>query len=480
MKRVIITLLFVVGLTLPSMGQMDTVSGPDGRVEGWHGMFWYDTCPEYRDTARVRFHIGGMTGGLREWSMLAQPHYVHHPSAVIGASVLIDPYPDHGNAYLDSVSKMPEYVYVVQKGVDTMIFLDRTRWDTAECKVLKLPLNIDSARFGFSYCHVYTAYFDKPVEVDSIFYMCGTHKSNDVEYNMDLHRHTSYCYITQKSWSGDRDCGMPYPTLIYSDSTNPTPMWRNLWSPINSYGINRLRGFIIPIMDMVEMRVESADSTMGTAGPSGGMSANTWQTIWAHAVSGYRFKCWNDGDTSNPRQVRLMSDTMFTAYFGIAEQHTVRVSSNTTLGHVEGGGIYYWGDTAVLTAVPDVVNYTFVRWNDSVTDNPRSVEVLRDTSFTAYFVRNVVQGITEESAEGSHFSLVPNPAHGKVRIVVDGMPQAAKVSMYDMKGREVWSCTVDGRSFEQVVDVSSCTSGVYFVTLTTERNKVVKRLIIGE
>lgn len=479
MKKILLALLFVVGLSYSSKGQMDTVSGPDGRVSEWYFSYWYDTCVYYwEDTDNPRI---GPTIYLaqRHFAYLAKGEYVPRPSALKGVAVWIAQYPPNpGYAFSDSISKLPEYIYVVQKGVDTMIWLESVRWDTATPRVLKIPCNYDSARHGFNYCLLYTAYFNKPVEVDSVYYLLGSHFSNIVEGNMAMHRWTVYTGMLNYR-PLEPTCTIPLRRYVYFDSNAWYANNRNYWSDLSgSGGTTRSWGYFMPIIEFVDLRVESADSTMGTAGPSGDASPNTWQTIWARAKRGYRFSHWNDGDTNNPRQIRLMHDTLFTAYFGNAEQHTVSVSSNTTLGHVEGGGIYYYGDTATLKAVPEVINYTFVRWNDSVTDNPRKVVIRSDTAFTAYFKRKGVEGIEEAEAVG--FTLVPNPAREKVTIVLDGMKQRARLSMHDMKGREVWGSVVTGERDERELDLAPYAPGVYFVTLTTERSTEVRRLVVGE
>ncbi|MBR3413521.1 MAG: T9SS type A sorting domain-containing protein [Bacteroidales bacterium] len=476
MKKIVFALLFVLGLTLSSVGQMDTVSGPDGRVEGWYAFYWYDSCPEYWDTSRARFLLYGHSAGLGPSTLCGQPHYVEHPAVLKGVSAWVDPYPDHPNAYLDSISKLPEYVYVVQKGADTMIFLDRVRWDTAECKVLKLPINYDTARHGFAYCHVYTAYFDKPVEVDSIFYLCGTHKSNVSAHNMDIHRRTSYCVMQDYQMR----CRIPYPIMLYCDSLYHIPNARNTWHIAqHSLTIPHFGNFM-PLIDMVEVRVETADSTMGTAGPSGEMSPSTWQTIWARAKRGYRFLHWNDGDTNNPRQIRLMHDTLFTAYFASAEQCTVSVSSTTTMGHVDGGGVYYIGDSVTLTAVPDVINYHFVQWHDSVTANPRTFEATHDTSFTAFFERDVhPQGIGSTDASAL-FTLTPNPAYRNVTVAVQSTIEGGRLTLHNAEGRELWSGSLTAGQGRAVLDLSPYPSGVYFVTFTYGDSTSVRKLIVGE
>ena len=65
--------------------------------------------------------------------------------------------------------------------------------------------------------------------------------------------------------------------------------------------------------------------------------------------------------------------------------HTVTANAtDETMGYVMGGGEYPQGSTATLIAVPFGQNY-FVRWNDGNTDNPRTITVTGDMTFTAEF-----------------------------------------------------------------------------------------------
>ena len=65
--------------------------------------------------------------------------------------------------------------------------------------------------------------------------------------------------------------------------------------------------------------------------------------------------------------------------------HTVTANAtDETMGYVMGGGEYPQGSTATLIAVPFGQNY-FVRWNDGNTDNPRTITVTGDMTFTADF-----------------------------------------------------------------------------------------------
>ena len=59
-------------------------------------------------------------------------------------------------------------------------------------------------------------------------------------------------------------------------------------------------------------------------------------------------------------------------------------ATDETMGYVIGAGEYPQGSTATLVAIPFGQNY-FVRWNDGNTDNPRTITVTGDMTFTAEF-----------------------------------------------------------------------------------------------
>ena len=64
---------------------------------------------------------------------------------------------------------------------------------------------------------------------------------------------------------------------------------------------------------------------------------------------------------------------------------TITVNSNNDAwGTVSGAGSYADGATATLTATPKE-GYLFVKWQDGNTDNPRTITVTADATYTAYF-----------------------------------------------------------------------------------------------
>ncbi|MBQ7710944.1 MAG: leucine-rich repeat protein, partial [Bacteroidales bacterium] len=75
-------------------------------------------------------------------------------------------------------------------------------------------------------------------------------------------------------------------------------------------------------------------------------------------------------------------------YDECSPQYTVTVvSNNSAWGSVSGGGTYAGGAIATLTATANT-GYHFGQWNDGNTQNPRTVTVTADVSYTAQFVAN--------------------------------------------------------------------------------------------
>ena len=71
----------------------------------------------------------------------------------------------------------------------------------------------------------------------------------------------------------------------------------------------------------------------------------------------------------------------------IGDKEIKTAVNNSAWGKVTGAGVYNENDEATLTATANS-GYRFVKWSDDVTDNPRTVVVTQDSTFTAIFEAN--------------------------------------------------------------------------------------------
>ena len=125
----------------------------------------------------------------------------------------------------------------------------------------------------------------------------------------------------------------------------------------------------------------TASGEHGKVKGTGTYKYNTKVNLTAVPDEHYHFSRWSDGNTDNPRTVSVVGDATYTAEFAI-DQHTITTYAQH--GSVSGGGTYDYGTTATLTATADA-HYHFTQWSDGNTDNPRTVSVVGDATYTAEF-----------------------------------------------------------------------------------------------
>ena len=145
-----------------------------------------------------------------------------------------------------------------------------------------------------------------------------------------------------------------------------------------------------------EVRPEGAGSVDG-----GGLyDYGSIVLLTAHNNPGYDFARWDDGVTDNPRSILVEGNATYIAEFNVLEYEITTLCDPENGGTVTGGGIYHFGDTAVLNVTANV-GFGFVRWNDGNTDNPRTVVVRENHSYTAVFGIQQCQIETSVTPEGA-------------------------------------------------------------------------------
>ena len=509
MKMIII---LVIALMLQGMAftqSLDTISGPGGRVDGYHYTWWYDSCMGYFDTVpnrdsygnRYRFLEMGGSGSSTPLTM----HRFSRPAMMNGVAVMAmdkylrPPRPREERYPVLDTTPLPEYVSVWLYDSSTnsmqMQKIAELRWDTAHPKVYKLPTNVDTDLFGFEYTRVYEVMFDPPILVDSTVYFKGT--VNNVLYGGLTFTGSDPCYLKPQMLyyyiSDNFEYATEYihPEDAYQLIFGENYIYEGCHDGADNYYIDdkgqvlerREReesrfGRFLPIVDYANVSVSPDDTSMGSAGPTDRISKQTTVNIHATPEYGFRFVRWNDGNTDNPRPVFLTQDTAFTAYFEPKTRHQVSTECRAQgTGIVTGGGEYWYGDTVTLTAVP-LAPYFFHYWNDGDTANPRTFVVTQDTSFTAYFGSQ--QGIAAPEDQPPLFTLTPNPAHSSVTVTLNSqlstLNSQLSMTLTDAAGRELLNTKVSTLNFQ--LSVSQYPAGTYFLTLRTPDTSSTQRLVI--
>ena len=110
-----------------------------------------------------------------------------------------------------------------------------------------------------------------------------------------------------------------------------------------------------------------------------------YTTISATANYGYHFAKWNDGNTDNPRVVKVTDNTTYTAQFD-KNIYTITANCNNQMGSINAPNNAEYLDKVTITATANH-GYHFVKWSDGKTDNPRAFVITQDTAFTAEFAQ---------------------------------------------------------------------------------------------
>ena len=135
------------------------------------------------------------------------------------------------------------------------------------------------------------------------------------------------------------------------------------------------------------------DPAMGSVEGAGVYNEGATATLTATANAGYEFAYWvigTDTLTANPLEVIVTADVVVEAVFASlpVSQYTVNVEINdSTMGAVDGAGVYDEGTVVTLIATPNA-GYEFLYWTvgeEMLTDNPLTLTVDNDITVVATF-----------------------------------------------------------------------------------------------
>ena len=194
----------------------------------------------------------------------------------------------------------------------------------------------------------------------------------------------------------------------------------------------------------------SANSTMGSVTGGGTYAAGSTVTLTATPTINNHFTHWDDGNTSNPRVITVTGNASYIAYFAINQYQVTVDCNNSSMGTVTGGGTYDYGTTVSIQAIPNS-GYEFQKWYDGNTDNPRSITVLGNVTYTAIF--QALSGINDRD-----MSEVYVYSSGRQLVVCHA--EGASIEIYDMLGKRI---AFDANNSQSSRVFNLNTTGIYLV-----------------
>ena len=119
---------------------------------------------------------------------------------------------------------------------------------------------------------------------------------------------------------------------------------------------------------------------------------------------------------------------------------------------------------ASFSAVPKS-GFSFSRWSDGNTQNPRTITVTQDTVIIAYFT--AVQDISE--AVSANIAVYPNPA--KESVTIEGVEENTEILIVNAAGNIVKR--IESTSDKTTFSVGDLSKGVYLVRVGTAVRKLI-------
>ena len=327
-KRLITLLTILFGIQSMAYSQTDTIRN---RYKHYYYSSWYDSCYAAGNYAQWPFDDVASCINLR-----AYYQYTESPLEIIGIAVGV-----RSTKFVDT-TRVPEYVILVDGVADSMqyVLVDSARWDTATPKIMELDLRW--------YDMVWT-----PIDtIDNV--IIGDYVLDTVEFKY----YAKICEVYFKS-----------PITV-----------------TDSFFLGRTFYNNIPPFDDVPLHPTS-DSYIHQETVYESPVIVPWCTHFAPEIA-FRNGAWGRASRTVMPDDPYNNTNEYPLIFPIIRVYdtfaVVGLSADTLQGIVEGSGSYIEERFATLTAVPHE-GYKFVMWNDSVTANPRTFAVTRDTTFTAYF-----------------------------------------------------------------------------------------------
>ena len=186
----------------------------------------------------------------------------------------------------------------------------------------------------------------------------------------------------------------------------------------NSYLRHAYWGQFLTIRTIGDKEIKTAvnNSAWGKVTGAGVYNENDEATLTATANSGYRFVKWSDEVTDNPRTVVVTQDSTFTAIFEANSFAITTAVNDDAMGSVTAGGEYAYGTEITLTATANE-GYRFTQWSDGNTDNPRTITVTENKTYTAEFeveTYTITTAAAVPSMGGVKVTLTAEPIEGLV------------------------------------------------------------------
>jgi hypothetical protein len=224
------------------------------------------------------------------------------------------------------------------------------------------------------------------------------------------------------------------------------------------------------------LTVLASPTNGGSVTGSGSFLVGSTNPISATPSNSWEFIAWNDGNTSPLRNIVLLTNTIYTAFFVNTSAPPVAitvVASPTNAGSVTGNGSFPIGFPDPLSATASN-GWRFLQWSDGVPTPQRTVVVLSNATYTALFTTNtsllfyqnpsgtVARWVLNSTGVFQSASIIGNVGPWILEAVGDINGDGVSDLLFDLADGDqaIWFMNADGsvRSMRQILSYNISTS----------------------
>ena len=348
MKHIIVTTLALLTCATiyaqPNYSVLDTLTSLPNR---YYAPEWYTNCHAFLDSGN-RYSSNTHNIMTNASQIIANEYSVDGSIEILGLMCLVAIDVDFDTTLMRNrvFDRVRETLYLMQGTYKfpltgnlfprQMYIVDSLRWDNAKPYVLHLPrfagATADTDYFTF---YAYEVFFDTPLVLDSVFYIAGTHRSNNMitiagdnppYTTVDrFENYPTYYETISETYDIDRICDIcttkgnrMFNNASGLNFTGGGENWYYQWRTWNyeaDINMKQISGPLFAIVNFNTLVLNSSDPEAGTVSGDGSYPHLSTATATANPFPGHTFVQWSDGNTDNPRSIQMTSDTRLVAIF---------------------------------------------------------------------------------------------------------------------------------------------------------------------
>ena len=526
MKKRIFLIIALLGILMPARGQVVDYGDSNYMAVIYDPHPPRTPCGIFGSAVAVSSILAGAQNCIQYGKIFAVDSIEH----IYGIAFTADTFVNHSTGPArDKSIPVGLYLYNVPRGTNEPILIDSIILDCTMPYKQFVYHAIDTTHYTPPlYMHDTVPVFERLFSHEHVF---GSDDSVFIAYGwlpspkipgIECGRWDDWNYYEQTIWPGDKaydryiwNCEYTYghsttqPGPLFPirhracpkveglrvDSTDGTRVWIS-WPPVASATHYRLEygpsGFKYGCGVYSEGRVVEVDSITGT---SYCITSARPDTLYTYFVSAY---CSTMKQYSMPDSVRIAANDVMRCPMteGLRIDsllpHGVRLAWDTVPGQMDFQLYVRRDDTAALYLRPTSNPYDLTGLADSILYTVmlraqcQHLCPLHDTllwgrwghpvQFTLESPDSSDVGV-QEANEVLRVTVVPNPAHGTVTVVTEGLAMTnATITVTDVAGRTVASVPLVAD--RQQVDIAALPAGLYFVTIATPKGSSSTKLAV--